>query len=475
MRRSPQRFRRRLTFAFIGVGAAAAGMLAVTSYLLIHDHRISAFHQRAEDRSELAALTIREPVTEDEFEAVVDEYRVRGDAEIVAVAGGTVHRSSAEFGPEDAPGVQGLRPGEVRSTETRVGGSTYYVVGRALPRGLVLYLFFSEEEIQAGLTDFRNVLALGWVLVTLGSAFIGDLVARRTLRPVREAAQASRHLAEGLLDTRLEPSAADEFGAWAQSFNEMADALAAKIAALSEAEQRERRFTSDVAHELRTPLAGMSMAAGMLAEHVADLPPDGRRCAEILIHDTVGLQELVLELLELARIDAQSDPVEAEPFNLRAAVTTVAGDVAGAEAVQLRIPEDLFVNADRARFRRVMTNLLTNAVVHGGGLIEVAAVRRNQEVVISVRDHGPGIPAGSLERIFDRFFKADTSRSKGGTGLGLAIAAEHARAQRGALTAANAPDGGAVFTLTLPAAPALPEGTEIVSPVVDRPTRLEIG
>jgi two-component system sensor histidine kinase MtrB len=121
-----------------------------------------------------------------------------------------------------------------------------------------------------------------------------------------------------------------------------------------------------------------------------------------------------------------------------------------------------------------MTNLLTNAVVHGGGRIEVDARRRDQEIAISVRDHGPGIPPGSLEQIFGRFFKADTSRSQGGTGLGLAIAAEHARAQRGALTAANAPDGGAVFTLTLPAAPPRPEGTEIVGPVVDRPERLGI-
>jgi two-component system sensor histidine kinase MtrB len=244
----------------------------------------------------------------------------------------------------------------------------------------------------------------------------------------------------------------------------MADALAAKIDALSEAEQRERRFTSDVAHELRTPLAGMSMAAGMLAEHLADLPPDGRRCAEILIHDTVGLQALVLELLELARIDAQSDPVEAEPVNLRTAMVTVAGSVPGAEQAELRIAGDLVVNADRARFRRVMTNLLTNAVVHGAGPIEVGARRRGGEVVISVRDHGPGIPPEVIDRIFDRFFKADSSRSQSGTGLGLAIAAEHARAQRGSLTAANAPDGGAVFTLVLPAAQAaFGEGTDSVA------------
>ncbi|MGH9001064.1 MAG: ATP-binding protein [Acidimicrobiia bacterium] len=455
-RRLPRRFRRRLTLAFIGVGAAAAGMLAVTSYLLIQDHRESAFRQRAEAQAELAAVAIGRPATEAEFATSIDEYRVRGEAEVVAVDGEAVYSSAAEFGRASVPIAGTLELGDVETFVARAAGQRHYVVGRGLSDGLELYLFFSEAEIHASLADFRNVLIVGWAGVVVGSAIVGVFVARRTLRPVGAAAQASRQLAEGLLDTRLETHAADEFGVWAHCFNEMADALAARISELSEAQQRERRFTSDVAHELRTPLAGMTGAATLLADHLDELPASARRPAEILVHDIQLLSELVLELLELARMDAGREGLNLEDLNLRQAVTAVASAVPGVGTVELAIPEDVWVVADRARFRRVLGNLLANAAEHGGGRVEVGARVVNGAVLTEVRDHGPGIADEAQGRIFDRFYKADTSRSRRGTGLGLAIALQHAQAQGGSLVAGNAPGGGAVFTFTLPAGAADP-------------------
>ena len=131
----------------------------------------------------------------------------------------------------------------------------------------------------------RNVLLGGVGILVLLAALAGAVLARSALRPVARASAAARSLAEGLLETRLPVEGRDEFGAWAQSFNEMAAALEAKIAELSAAQARERRFTADVAHELRTPLTALVGEASLLADHLDRMPAESRRPAELLIAD----------------------------------------------------------------------------------------------------------------------------------------------------------------------------------------------
>jgi len=322
-----------------------------------------------------------------------------------------------------------------------------------------VFFFFPLGDLRRGVWDFAAVLTFGWGVAVAASAAFGDMVARRTLRPVREAAAASQALAEGLLDTRLAPSE-DEFGQWADSFNRMAGALAAKIEALSESQERERRFTSDVAHELRTPLSAMVSAAGMLGEELDNLPATSRRAAALLVKDVSRLSELVQELLELARLDAGQESVHLERLRVADALAAVCRTwSADDQPITVDVDPGLEVTADRARFRRVVSNLISNAVRHGGGDVSIRAGRAGDAVTIDVADRGPGIPPESLERIFDRFYKEDTARSAAGSGLGLAIALEHARAQGGTISVANRPGGGACFTFVVPAAPPLePDG-----------------
>src|SRR5919197_1578896 len=225
-------------------------------------------------------------------------------------------------------------------------------------------------------------------------------MARRTLRPVREAAAASQALAGGLLDTRLTASR-DEFGQWADAFNRMADALAAKIEALSESQERERRFTSDVAHELRTPLSAMVSAAGMLGDGLDTLPPSAQLAAALLVKDVSRLSELVQELLELARLDAGQESVHLERLQVADALAAVCRVWSHEDQANVAtVDPGLEVMADRARFRRVMSNLISNAVRHGGGEVTIRARGLGGEVAIEVADRGPGIPPASLERIF---------------------------------------------------------------------------
>jgi two-component system sensor histidine kinase MtrB len=232
----------------------------------------------------------------------------------------------------------------------------------------------------------------------------------------------------------------------------MADALQTQIDELAAAAERERRFTSDAAHDLRTPLTGLSATAVLLEEQRDEMSPELQRIVSLHCRDVDRLRRLVLDLLELARLDSGSEPVSFETLDLRSAIGTVldATHVPPDVVVDVEVPEGVSVRAERLRFRRILDNVLTNAIQHGGGPIEVRAVVDGDVVRIDVRDHGPGIPEEIVDRVFDRFFKSDESRSRGGSGLGLAIARDHARAQGGELVVANAASGGACFTLTLP-------------------------
>jgi two-component system sensor histidine kinase MtrB len=172
----------------------------------------------------------------------------------------------------------------------------------------------------------------------------------------------------------------------------------------------------------------------------------------VLVRDVQRLRELVLDLLELARLDAGADEVRLEPLDVTAALRTTIDALHLADDVTVTVAADdgLLVVADRGRFRRIVANLTVNAAVHGGHHITVTASEVDGEVRIRVEDDGPGITPEQAAKIFDRFYKSDTSRAQGGSGLGLAIAREHARAQGGDVEVAEASGGGAAFVLRLP-------------------------
>ncbi|MCA1844186.1 MAG: HAMP domain-containing histidine kinase, partial [Actinobacteria bacterium] len=188
-----------------------------------------------------------------------------------------------------------------------------------------------------------------------------------------------------------------------------------------------------------------------------------QRAAALLVKDVSRLSELVQELLELARLDAGQERVDLERLRVADALAAVSRTwSADDKAITVDVETGLEMTADRARFRRVVSNLISNAVRHGGGDVTIRAGRVGDDVTIDVADRGPGIPPESLERIFGRFYKEDTARSAAGSGLGLAIALEQARAQHGTIRVANRPGGGACFTFVVPAAAPLeaddPEG-----------------
>ena len=469
-RPSPGRMRRRLAIAFALVGAVSSGMLAAGSYAVVREARMNDAADRAVVQADANLKVARATLRGDtaSMNRLLDRLQTRPGFQTVPVVGG---RQPADTLPVPGDLRDLVGEGNLAYRWTTVDGTRYLVVGAPAPRSQ-LYFFFDEQQLQDDLDQLLLILLAAWLVLALASGLVGVVLARRILAPVAEASAAARALAEGLLDTRLPGRGADEFGEWASSFNQMADALEGKIEALSMARERERRFTADVAHELRTPLTALVNEAAILREHLEQMPADAQRASRLLTSDVARLSRLVEDLLEISRLDAGAEPSSIEPVDLRRLVEAIveANGWAGAVAVDIDVPP---IASDRRRLERVLGNLIGNAITHGGGAAQVEAGTADGGVRLTVSDQGPGIPAERLESVFQRFSKGDAARG-GGSGLGLAIAREHARAMGGDVVATPAPGGGARFTLVLPVAEPLPAGDGAVASPADDGTAIII-
>jgi signal transduction histidine kinase len=462
------RLRRRLTAAFVLVAGLSAGALALGSFLLVRGSRLSESLERAEEEARFDLTLATSLQEQTDLQGFVTRYQQERRVRALLLFGEQRFASS--------PGVDLAVPSELRAVVQRgelgyqrleVGGAPFLVVGGRPPGSdAELYFLFPEERIHRDLAELRNVLVVGWLAVVALAAVVGRALARRTLEPVARASQAARSLAEGLLATRLPVESEDEFGAWAASFNEMAEALGTKIKALSEAQARERRFTSDVAHELRTPLAALVGEASLLREQLDRMPPEARRPAELLAQDVARLRRLVDELMEISRFDAGREGVRSESVDLRALVEATVRSRGWDAKVEVS-GEDVVLSSDRRRMERIVANLAGNAVEHGGGSARVRVGREARGAFVEVLDRGPGIPSEHLLRLFDRFYKADPARSGAGSGLGLAIALENARLLGGDIEVWSELGVGSRFTLRIPVTEPLPGSEGAVAFVHD--------
>jgi two-component system sensor histidine kinase MtrB len=450
------RLRRRLTVAFMLVAGLSAAVLAASSYLIVREARLSDSVDRALEQGRfnlvLAGETLGRNPTPTQTNDLLAAYERRGTFVTVGRSGTRTFSSSLSLGPEQIPDeLEGLvAHGRLAYERTEVAGTRYLVVGgRVASAGTELYYFFPEERLWDELGELRTILLSVLAGLVLLGGLVGAFLARGMLRPVARASVAAHSLAEGLLDTRLPVDSHDEFGAWATSFNEMADALETKITALSEAQARERRFTSDVSHELRTPLTALVAEASLLAEHLDRMPEEARRPAELLVNDVARLRDLVEDLMEISRLDAGEARVREEPVDVGSLVTTAVRSRRWDDRVAIE-REEVVVSTDPRRLERIVANLIGNALEHAGRDVAVRVGKDGVAAFVEVSDRGAGIPADRLPHVFDRFYKADSSRAGPGSGLGLAIALENARLLGGDVEVWSEVGRGTRFTLRLP-------------------------
>ena len=295
-------------------------------------------------------------------------------------------------------------------------------------------------------SSLRRALLVAVVVSVAAALVVAPLVARRILRPLDRIRTATRRLADGDYTDRVELPAEEELAALAADVNALASSLDAT-------ERRRLQLIADVSHELRTPLTAIEGFMEGLIDGV--IPAEVETFASVA-EEAARLKRLAADLSTLSRVDEPSavrhDAVDLGEI-VRKAADRLRPQFDDQEVVLTVELPPLPVSGDPDRFTQVIVNLLGNALAHtpSGGRVTVGGRRNGGRIEVTVADTGTGIAEHDLGRVFDRFYRGDSSRP-GGTGIGLTIAREIARAHHGDLTAHSDGSGrGATFTLTLPA------------------------
>lgn len=302
--------------------------------------------------------------------------------------------------------------------------------------------------------SFNEALLYAALAASIVAVIVSIVLSQRVIAPLRAMMNASQRIAEGRYEERVQVQSVDELGQLAARFNQMAEKL-------GQVESMRRRLIGDVSHELRTPLTAIK---GSMEGLLDGILPATEETYQHIHSEADRLNRLVNDLQELSRVEAGAYQLDVRPVDPEIIVRTVVKRLVSQLesrriALDLNLPADLpRLLADEDRAVQVLTNLVANAIQHTAedGKVMISAVRIADEVQISVRDNGIGIPTEHLPHIFDRFYRVDKSRSRragGGSGIGLTIAKHFVEAMGGRIWAESEGESeGSVFTFTLPAA-----------------------
>lgn len=298
-------------------------------------------------------------------------------------------------------------------------------------------------EFSLGRTTGIAALVLAF---TVGVSILG---ATRLVRPLHALTGAAQRMRDGDLSARAEVRPGGELGQLTDAFNEMASQRAWL-------ERQRGELVSDVAHELRNPLANIRNLLEAAQDGVVELDPD---LVSSLLEEALLLQHVIDDLRDLSAAEAGELRLHPEPVDLRDSLgQVVAMHQTSAEragiGIESHVDGDLVLTADPVRLRQVLANLVSNAVRHttAGGTVTIRASQHGDVITIAVSDTGPGIAAEDLPHVFERFWRAEKSRSRqtGGSGLGLAIVRDLVAAHHGTVTVTSPSGEGATFTIRLP-------------------------
>lgn len=442
----------RLTAAFVGVGivsAAAAALLVNAEF----GRRFASYlddRQLAQEQQVADSLSIAYGTTGNWSAADLSPVGA-----LIAMEGGTLEVRDASGSPvwvadESTTGVDpamhrammGAGPlGPERTLPIVVRGN---VVGHAAMR-------LPTEGLLAHDVSFRDsvnrLLVIGGLAAAAVALFLGLVLAKRAVAPARELTHVARALARGDRATRISSDRDDEFGEMADAFDAMADTV-------DEEDRIRRTFASDVAHELRTPLAILRTSVESIQDGVVD--PDVTSIAS-LHEEVLRMSRLVEDLETIAQADAAMFSLRWSSVDLGEEVRTeMAGfrDRFAAVGIELLSEiEDVNVQGDAVRLRQVVSNLLSNALkfTPSGGRVRVSVADRDEAAVLEVHDTGPGILLDEIDRVFDRFYRGRTVRV-GGSGIGLAVVRDLVRAHGGEVRVESEPGQGSRFIVILPRA-----------------------
>src|SRR6266852_100189 len=469
----------RLTFWYTGLLAVFLLALSLITYFIFWRSTLQRTDSDLSELSEAFLTTVQAEMADNHGpeaaklatqEAIV-EHRFRDHVFAVLDPKGEVLTSSQDLPNETAP------PGLLASASFRklledsAGSDRLFrnvKGGRSGYRGLVrkfplkgqnytLVILKSlhpqAEMLEEVRQTFAWVIPIAIILASVGGYFL----ARKSLAPVvAMSSQAGRIGAENLHERLPIQNANDELGRLAASFNELLERV-------DQSFERQRRFMSDASHELRTPAAILRGESEVALSRMERPAEEYRESLSVLHAEAQRLTQIVEDLFTLTRADAGQYPLSPKEFYLDELVadcTHAARSLASAKQITLTcdVPEELPIRGDEALLRRMILNLLDNAIKYtpAGGRVTVTCERSGNEYVLNVTDSGPGIPEDLHHRVFERFFRADKARTRsendgGGAGLGLSIARWIAEAHQGRLVVSRSDSSGSTFSAFLPA------------------------
>lgn len=444
LRPSSVRVRLTLWYTIILAGIVLALFLAV--YLFVKASLVRQLDREVESEFQ----SVSQALAEEPNELSDVEAEESGRAFQVVRAGAVLFETSA-FKMSGLRIAEPAAPAVTRTVMTPAGNRFRVKTGPAGP-DLALSVAVTEEPVRGVLRTLLVIFALalpaGLVLAALG----GSVMAGRLLRPVDlMAARAEKISAESLSSRLPVEDPRDEFGRMAGVINRM-------LSRLEEAFERLRRFTADASHELRTPLAAIQSVGEVALQEDLDAAAYRDRIGSML-EEVSRLSRLVDSLLTLTRADAGALDIRRKEIDAARLVAQAVEDMrplAEEKRQNLTVSAEgpVLVRADEATLRLALVNLLDNAIKYTPplGTIVAGARIRGGEVLVEVADSGPGIPIEHADRIFDRFYRVDQSRSgqAGGAGLGLAIAKWAVEANGGRIELESREAGGSTFRLVLP-------------------------
>jgi two-component system OmpR family sensor kinase len=321
---------------------------------------------------------------------------------------------------------------------------------------LLVYAAPLRDIATATASLIRTLLIAGGGVLLLGAAATWWTV-RRSIRPVDDMVDTAESIAAGDLTRRVpDPDTTTELGRLGGALNEMLTHIEDAVGGERASRERLRQFVADASHELRTPITAISGYVELRHRGVLASPDEEEKAWSRIASESKRMGNLVEELLTLARL-GQSHPLALAEVDLMDVARDAAADHAAIDTlrpVEVHGPDHAILTGDPERLHQVVSALLANVRVHTpeGTRVWADVAGSDERAVLTVTDDGPGIPPGSLAKVFDRFYRVDPSRSRrsGGSGLGLAIVAAIVDAHGGSVAASNVPEGGARIIVDLP-------------------------
>lgn len=467
MTRSPLRripsigVRNRILIAFGSGALILSVVLAFTTYGITKSNLVKQRESASINQAYINARRVQHDLIADPTN-VTETLNQLGSTERLLLFRNIWGTSSALFGPNQIPPLLQTRVIDNLLASRMIinyRGSSALIIGIPLPQINASYFELNSlSEVSSTLRSVRLALLFSTIFTTIVGSSLGAIASRRVVRPLANAALAARAIADGRLDTRLEPTDDPDLRVLTAAFNDM-------VATLQQRVERDARFTSDVSHELRSPLMTLSASVEVMLARRDELPDRSKAALDLLVGDVIRFQGLVEDLLEISRFDAGAIRLLKEDLMVEEFVRQ-AVSVSSLPATDIFCsPEirDVVIRGDRRRLARVIANLIDNARLHSGGQASIiishpdadASADYQRNVWIIVQDDGEGLVENELEIIFERFSRGGTAGRRSaseGAGLGLALAREHVTLHGGRVWAEQRGDGivGARFIVELP-------------------------